>query len=132
MPDHLAVTLALLASCVVALTLAAVGAATLDFLLGKLHQAGDLADAILAFFLVAPSIAVLGVVSCFAVLMNWHRAISWRAPTFAFTLGVILVWVWGHDWIGITPVVPGAIAWLVICWLSGRKVSAHTEHVVKA
>ncbi len=134
MPAYLAVPLALLASAVVALTLAALGAATLNFVLGKFHGPGDLGDGILAWFFVAPSIAVLAFVSCFSILINWHHPTSWRAPTFAFALGAILVWGWAHDFGGIriAPFVPGAIAWLVSCWLLRRKVSAHSEHVIKA
>jgi hypothetical protein len=134
MPDYRAVPLALLASAVVALTLAALGAVTLDFLLGKFHRPGDLGDAILAFFFVAPSVAVLAFVSCFSILINWHRATSWRAPTFAFALGAILVWVWAHDFggIGFAPFVPGTIAWLVSCWFLHRRSSSHSEHVLQA
>jgi len=134
MPNYFAAPLALLASGVVALTLAALGAATLDFLLGKFHRPGDLGDAILAFFFVAPSIAVLAFVSCFSVLINWHRATSWRAPTFAFVLGAILVWVWARNFggIGFALYVPGTIAWLVSCWLLRRKLSSQSEHVIEA
>jgi hypothetical protein len=134
MPDYLAVPLALLASAVVALTLAALGAATLNFVLGKFHGPGDLGDAILAFFCAAPSIAVLAFVSCFSILVNWHSPASWRAPTFAFALGAILVWVWPLDFggIGFAWYVPGTVAWLVSFWLLRRKVSAHSEHVLEA
>jgi hypothetical protein len=79
-----------------------------------------------------PSIAIFVFVSSFAFLMSWHRVISWRAPTIAFALGVIAVWMWGHDWLGVAPFVPGTIAWLVICWLFRGEVSVDNEHVVKA
>jgi hypothetical protein len=117
MPDCVAVPLALLASAVAAVTLAALGAATLDLLLGRLRRSDDLDDAILAVFFVAPSIAVLAFVFCFSILVNWHHATSWRTPTFAFVLGAILVWVWPFDFggIGVAWYVPGAIAWLVSC-----------------
>ena len=134
MPDYLAVPLALLASVVVALMLAALGAVTLDFLLERFHRPGDLGDAILVFFFAVPSVAVFGFVFCFSVLINRHHATSWRAPTFAFALSAVLVWVWAHDFggIGFAWYLPGTIAWLVGCWLLRRKVSAHPEHVIEA
>jgi O-antigen/teichoic acid export membrane protein len=128
-PDYVAAPLALLASCLVGLILAALGAATFAFLLGKLHHTDDLDNAIFAFFFVAPGIAILGFVSCFAVLMNWHRPISWRVPTFAFALGITLVWAWGHDWLGVAPFIPGTVAWLGMCWVSNGKVNTRNEHV---
>ena len=132
MPVYLAVPLALLASAVVALTLAALGAVTLDFLLGRFHRPGDLGDAILVFFFAAPSIAVLTFVFCFSILINWHHATSWRAPTLAFALGAILVWVWARDFggIGFPPFVPGTIAWILSSWLLHRNASAHPEHAL--
>jgi hypothetical protein len=134
MPDYLAVPLALLASGVVALTLAALGAATLYFLLGRFHRTDDLDDAILAVFFLAPSIAVLAFVSCFSILVNWHHATSWRTPTFAFVLGAILVWIWPLDFggSGLAWYMPGAVAWLVSCWLLHRRPTAHTNHVLQA
>jgi hypothetical protein len=134
MPAYLAVPLALLASAVLALTLADLGAVALDSLLAKLHQPGDLGDAILVFFFVAPGIAVLAFVCCFSILINWHHATSWRTPTFALALGAILVWVWAHDFggIGIAWYVPGTIAWLLSCWFLHRNTGAHTEHVIEA
>jgi hypothetical protein len=134
MPDYLAATLALIASAVVALTLAALGAASLVFLLGKFHRPGDLGDGILAVFFAAPSIAVLAFVFCFSILINWHHATSWRAPTFAFALGAILVWVWARDFggIGFAWYVPGTIAWLVSCWFLRRKLNTYSKHVIEA
>ena len=134
MPDYLAVPLVLLASAVVALPLAALGAATRLFLLGKFHGPGDLGDGILVAFLAAPSIAVLGFVSCFSILINWHHATSWRTPTFAFAFGAILVWVWAHDFggIGFAWYVPGTFAWLLSCWFLHKNASAHSEHVIEA
>ena len=134
MPSYLAVPLALLASAVVALALVALGVFALDFLLDKFHRGDDLDHAILAVFYAAPSIAVLGFVSCFSILVNWHHATSWRSPTFAFVLGAILVWVWPLDFggIGVAWYMPGTVAWLVSCWLLRRKVSAHSDHVLQA
>jgi hypothetical protein len=134
MPVYLAIPLVLLVSAVAALTLAVLGGATLVFLLGKIHEPGDLGDAMLAFFCAAPSIAVLAFVSCFSILVNWHHDPSWRAPTFAFALSAVLVWVWAHDFggIGFAWYVPGTIAWLVSCWLLRRKLSSPSEHVIEA
>jgi hypothetical protein len=131
-PDYFALPLALLASAVMALTFAALGAATLDFLLGKFHRSNDLDNAITVFFFAAPSIAVLAFVFCFSILINWHHATSWRTPTFAFALGSILLWLWAHDWIGFAWYIPGIIAWLVSYWLLRRKLNAHSEHVIEA
>jgi len=134
MPVYLAIPLVLLVSAVAALTLAVLGGATLVFLLGKIHGPGDLGDAMLAFFCAAPSIAVLVFVSCFPILVNWHHDTSWLAPTFAFALGAVLVWVWAHDFggIGYAWYVPGTIAWLVSCWLLRPKLSSPSEHVIEA
>jgi hypothetical protein len=135
MPDYLAAPLALVASAVVALAFALVGAYTLNFLLGKLLQnQGDLGYAITAFFLAAPGIALLAFVFCFSVVMNWHHATTWRTPTFAFALGAVLVWVWarGFGGIGVAWYVPGAVGWLLSCWFLSSKGTAHTEHVAKA
>jgi hypothetical protein len=135
-PVYLAIPLVLLVSAVAALTLAVLGEATLVFLLGKIHGPGDLGDAMLAFFCAAPSIAVLVFVSCFSILVNWHHATSWRTPTFAFILGAILVWVWPLDFggAGFAWYVPGAVAWLVSCWLFHRRPTPtpHTNHVLQA
>ena len=128
-PDYVAAPLALLVSGLVSLTIAFLGAAALAFLLGKLHQPGDLGDAIVAFFFVAPRIAIVGLVSCFAVFMSWHRPISWQVPTFAFALGITLVWIWGHDWLGVAAFIPGTVAWLGMCWVSNGKVNTRNEHV---
>ena len=135
MPIYLATPLAVLASAVVALASAVLGEYLLDPFLEKLlHRPSDLGLSLLVWFCVAPSIAILTFVSCFSVLVNWHRATSWRAPTFAFTLGAILVWVWARDFggIGFAWYVPGTIAWLVSCWLLRRKLSSQSEHVIEA
>jgi len=134
MPAYFAAPLALLASAAVALMLAFLGAVALDFIPGKLHGQGDLGDGILVVFFAVPSIAVLAFVSCFSILVSWHHATSWRAPTFAFVVGYILVWVWagGFGEIGFAYYVPGTIAWLLSCWFLHRSASAHTEHVIEA
>jgi hypothetical protein len=135
MPDYLATPLALLVSAVTALALAILGAALLDSLLEKLlHRSSDLGLAVLVWFCAAPSIAILGFVFCFTILVNWHHAASWLAPTFAFALSVILVWVWAHDFggIGFAWYVPGVIAWLACSWFLHRKLISHSEHVLQA
>jgi len=134
MPDYVAVPLAFLTFAVVAVMLAALAAVMLVFLLWKFHRPGDLGDATLAWFYAAPSIAVPAFVSCFSILINWHHATSWRAPTFAFALGAISVWVWARDFGGISFAwyVPGTIAWLVSCWFLHRKSISHSEHVLQA
>jgi hypothetical protein len=132
LPDYVGVPLALLASSLVSLIVAALGAVIFAFLRGKLRASDDLDNAIIAFFFVAPGIAILSFVSCFAVFMSWHRPIGWRVPTFAFAICVISVWMWGHDWLGVTPFIPGAVAWLGLCWFSSRKVNTRNEHVISA
>jgi hypothetical protein len=133
-PVYLAVPLAVLASAVVALTVADLGAFAPAFLLGKFHPPGDLGDVIDAFFFAAPSIAVFAFVFCFSILVKWHHATSWRAPTFAFASGAILVWLWAHDFGGMAPAwnIPGTIAWLLSCWLLHRNARAHPPHVIEA
>lgn len=133
MPAYLAVPLALLISTVVALALATLGAMAVDSMLDKFHGRADLGDSFLAFFYAGPAIALLGFVSCFSVLMKWHHATSWRAPTFAFAVGAILVWVWanGLGGIGLAWYVPGTIAWLLSCWFLHRHASAHPQHVIQ-
>jgi len=133
MPAYLAVPSALLASVVAALALAALGAMAVDSLLDKFHGRADLGDAFFAFFHAAPAIAVLAFVFCFSILANWHHPTSWRAPTFAFALGAILVWVWAHDFggIGFAWYVPGTFAWLLSCWFLHRSAGAHPEHVIE-
>jgi hypothetical protein len=135
MPGYLAIPQALLVSAVAALALAILGEALLDSLLEKLlHRPSDLGLALLVWFCAAPSIAILGFVFCFSILVNWHHAASWRAPTFAFALSSILVWVWARDFggIGFAWYVPGTIAWLVSCWFLHRKSISHSEHVLQA
>lgn len=135
MPDYLAIPLALLVSAVAALALAVLGEALLDSLLEKLlHRPSDLGLALLVWFCAAPSIAILGFVFCFSILVNWHHAASWLAPTFAFALSAILVWVWARDFggIGFAWYVPGTIAWLVSCWFLHRKSISHSDHVLQA
>jgi hypothetical protein len=134
MPVYVAVPLALLASAVAALALAVLGALALGFILGKLHGPGGLDDSVLAFFFVAPSIAALAFVSGFSILVNWHHESSWEAPTFAFALGAILIWVWAHDFggIGFAWYLPGTIAWLLSCWFLHRSEGAPREDVAEA
>lgn len=133
-PGHFAVPLALVVSVVMALALAVLGEVTLVFLLGKIHGPGDLGDAMLAFFCVAPSIAVLAFVACFSILVNWHHATSWRTPTFAFVLGAILVWVWPLDFggVGFVWYLPGTTAWLISCWFLHRTLIPHSKNVLQA
>jgi hypothetical protein len=132
MPEYLAIPLAVLISVIAALMLVGIGAATTGFLLGKFKRSDDFDNAITAFFFAAPSIAVLAFVFCFSIVTNWHHATSWRAPTFAFTLGSILLWSWAHDWIGFAWYVPGIIGWLVSCWFLHRKSISHSEHIIQA
>jgi hypothetical protein len=64
MPEYLAGRLALLASAVAALALAALNAAALDLVPGKLfHPPGDVGLVLLVRFCAMPSIAVLAFVS---------------------------------------------------------------------
>jgi hypothetical protein len=130
MPDWFAVSLAILMSCVLALTIAVFGASALCLLLDKFRQPGDLGNAILAFFYVAPGVALLALVFCFAALVNWRSTTTWWIHTFAFVLGAISIWVWSHDRLGIAPFVPGAVAWSAVCWFAFKKTGAHSQHVV--
>jgi len=134
MPAYFAAPLVLVASAVAALALAALGVIAVDSLLDEFHGRADLGDTFLAFFYAGPAVALLGFVSSFSVLMSWHHATSWRAPTFAFALGTILVWVWGREFwgVGFAWYVPGTIAWLVSCWFLHRNVTTHPEHVIEA
>jgi hypothetical protein len=135
MPGYLAVPLALLASGVVALAFALVGAYALNFLFGKLFQNQDaLGYAITAFFLAAPGIGLLAFVFCFSVFINWHHATSWLTPTFAFALGTILVWLWARDFggVGFVWYLPGTTAWLISCWFLHRRSIPHSKHVLQA
>jgi hypothetical protein len=135
-PGYLAVPLALLTSAVAAVALATLGTFAKLFFLEKFHRpgAGDLGETILLVFFVTPSIAILGFVICFSILVSWHHSTSWRSPTFAFALGAVLVWVWAHDFggIGIAPFVPGAVAWLATCWFLRRRSGAHSDRVLQA
>ncbi len=135
MPDYLTAALALLVSAIGALALAIVAAFTLASVLERLHHYSDaLGDGIFAFFFAAPSIAIFSFVACFTLLMNWHHVASWRAPTFAFVLGTILVWMWARDFggIGFVRHLPGISAWLVSSWLLHRKMSTPSQHVIEA
>ncbi len=135
MPVYVAVPLVLLASAVVAATLAVLGAEPLDLLLEKLfRRPGDLGLGLLVWFCAVPSIAVLSFVFCFSVLINWYHPTSWRAPTFAFALGATSIWLWGRDFggVGFGWYIPGIIAWLVSCWLVHRSASTHLKHVIEA
>jgi hypothetical protein len=124
MPEYFVVPLALLASPVAALIFALFAAYSLNFLLSKAFQNQDaLGYAITSFFLAAPGLAILAFVFCFSAAINWHHSTSWRSPTFAFVLGVMLVWTWARSFggIGFLWYLPGTIAWLVSCWLLYRK-----------
>jgi len=100
--------------------------------LDEVHRSLDLVDAFLFFYYGASSIAILTFVSCCSMLINWHHPTTWRTPTFAFALGVVLVSVWAQDWIGILPFVPGAVAWLLSCWFLHRNASTHAQHAIQA
>lgn len=133
-PVYLAVPLAVLASAVAAVTLAFLGVMAVDSLLDAFHGRADLGDTFLAVFHAGPAIALLSFVICFSILVNWHHPASWRAPTFAFALSAISVWLLSHDFggIGFAWYIPGAIAWFISCWLFHRNASAHHKHVIEA
>ena len=116
--------------------LATLGAVGKLFLMEKFNQPGadDLGVVILRLLFATPGLAILGFVSCFSILVNWHLPASWRTPTFAFALGSLLVWVWARDFggIGYLPFIPGAIAWLISCWFLRRNSRSPSEHVLQA
>jgi hypothetical protein len=113
------------------MTLAAPGAALLDFLLGKLlRRSSDLGFARLVWFCASPGIAVLAFGSHFSVLVHGHHAASWQAPAFALALGTIFALGVAHDWIGFARYLPGTIAWLAR-WFLHRTLSAYSEHVIE-
>jgi ABC-type Fe3+-siderophore transport system permease subunit len=132
-PVCFAVLLAVVASAVVASALGALGAFTLVFLLQRL-QGPDGPMAAVLLVCTALNIAIPAFVSCFSVAFNWHHSTSWRAPTFAFALCAILARIWFPFEIVFAPFVlgTGAIAWLLSCWFLRRKLSADSEHVIKA
>jgi hypothetical protein len=134
MPVYLSVPLGLLASAVVALALAVLGVVVVSYLLDGFNGRDDLDNAFLAFFYAGPAIALLGFVFCFSILVNWHHATSWRAPTFALALGAISVWAWARDFggIGFGYYVPGTIAWLLSCWFLHKSAGPHPEHAIEA
>jgi hypothetical protein len=134
MPGYFAMPLALLASAVMALALAALGVVVVSDLLDKFNGRDDLDNAFLAFFYAGPAIALLGFVFSFSVLVNWHHATSWRAPTLALAFGTISVWAWARDFggIGFAYYVPGAIAWLLGCWFLHKSSGPHPEHAIEA
>jgi len=134
MSAYLVVPLALVVSAIVALALAVLGAGAVDFLLDEFRGRADLGDSFLAFFYAGPAIAILCFVACFSILINWHHAASWRAPTLAFALGATSLWVWAHEFggIGFVWYLPGIVAWLLSCWLLHRKSSSSFHHVLQA
>jgi hypothetical protein len=135
MPGYVAVSLALGGSALVGLALAALGVFTLDLLLRKLGGVDGPGAGVLIICAI-PNIAIPAFVSCFSILLNWHHAISWRSPTFAFALGASLFWVWAR--FGVTdilfaPVVlgTGAIACVFSCLFLRRKLTS-SDHVIEA
>jgi hypothetical protein len=133
MPAYVALPLTLLVSAVAALALGVLGAVGVDSLLDGFRGHADLGHSFFAFFYAGPAIALLGLVSCFSVLINWHHAASWRAPTFALALGAILLWLWAHELggIGFAWYTPGIVGWLVSCWLLHRKSNSPSHHALQ-
>lgn len=134
MPVYIVVPLALFISAIVALALATFGAIAVDSLLDEYRGRADLGNSFFAFFYAGPAIALVGFVSGFSVLTNWHRATSWRAPTIVFAAGAVSVWLWAHDFggLGFAWYLPGAIAWLLSCWFLRKSTSARPEHAIEA
>ncbi len=134
--DYFVVPLALLVSASVALALAALGVFILDFLFKMFNNPLEGPGAGVGILLAAVNIAIPTFVASFSLLVSWHHVTSWRAPTFAFALAAILLWIWAQfrfaD-IFFAPFVlgTGAITWVLSCWFVRRRSSAHSEHVIE-
>jgi hypothetical protein len=141
MPGPFAVPLAVLASGVGALALAALGVLMLDFLLERFHRPGGLEGpgaGVLAI-LVALNIAVSAFVAMVSVLVNLHHRTSWPTPTLAFAFCSVMVGVWAPFRMDVRDLLfepfvlgTGAISWLASCWLLRRRLSTHSKHVIEA
>ena len=128
-PNYLALPLAFLASAVIALALAALGAVTAGFLLVKLDGADGPGAGVLVI-LTFLNIAVSAFIGSTSILANLHHRTSWRIPAVAFVLCVILVRALGPFDLRFAPFMLGTalLVCLLSCWSLRRKEVATTEH----
>ena len=131
-PDYLALPLAFLASAIIALAVAAIGALTTGFLLEKLDGADGPGAGVLVILLVFLNMAASAFIGGASVLANLHPRSSWRIPVLAFVFCVILVRALGPFDVQFAPfyVGTGLVVCLLSCWFLRRKEVASTEHAI--
>ena len=130
-PYYLALPLVFLASAIIALAVAAIGALTTGFLLEKLDGADGPGAGVLVI-LVFLNIAASAFIGGASVLANLHHRSSWRIPVLAFVFCVILVRALGPFDVQFAPfyVGTGLVVCLLSCWFLRRKEVASTEHAI--
>lgn len=83
--------------------------------------------------LAALNVAVPVFIGTFAAMISWHHQSSWRAPTFAFVVCIILIRVFfGPFDISFSPfmLTTGTLVWLISCWLVRKKGARPPKHVL--
>jgi len=130
MPQYFALPLAFLASASIAIALSALGVFTTDFLL-KEFSGSDGPGAGVLVVLIALNIAVPGFIAFVSILVNLHHRSSWRIPTIAFLLCIVLIRMLGPFDLQFAPFVlgTGAVAWIGSCWFLRRKEVVSPKHV---
>lgn len=123
------------AALIVSAGLAVLSDLILMVIISTTHVTDDLGKGFFIVFVVSPSLALFTFVCCFSSAMHWHHHASWQAPTLAFALGVTVLLLWGHDWLGFNRLgliafLPGGVAWLVNSWLLNRK-HLPSKHVLQ-
>jgi hypothetical protein len=133
MPQWIAVPLAFLVSATTAIGLAALGVFATDFLL-KEFSGPDGPGAGVLVILVALNIAVSAFIASVSILVNFHHRSSWRIPTIALLVCVVLVRLLGPFDVRFAPFTlgTGAITCFVSCWFLRRKEVASPKHVFQA
>lgn len=130
MPGYYAIPVAVLASALASVILAALGVVFTDFLLNKYHADGPGAGVLV--ILVALNIVVPTFISVVSILINLHHQTSWLTPTLAFVLCVILIRMLGPFDVQFAPFMlsTGLLACLITCWFLRRREVSLPEHVL--
>jgi hypothetical protein len=132
LPLYFALPLAFLASAIIAMTLAALGVFTTEFLLNEFNGPDGPAAGVLVI-LIALNIAVPAFVALVSILVSLHHRSSWRIPALAFLFCIVLIRMLGAFDFQFAPFVlgTGAVACLVSCWLLRGKEHPLPKHVVE-
>ena len=130
MPEYFAIPLAVLASGIGALALAAVTVYVLTLVLERIHGPDGPGAGVL-LLPIAFNLAISTFIVLVSILIHLHHKTSWLTPTLAFATCVVLTRMMGPFDIQFAPFMlgTGAVTCIIICWLLRTKGVSSPEHV---